>query len=282
MSKTIFFFILVICSLQLCAQPFLPQQKVAILKDKKIDEASGMAPSHIKSNCFWIHNDSGDEARIFLVNTKGETLQTVYIDEKVRDCEDIASGIGYYKGNYIYLGDIGDNRGERSGIDIYIFNEAELNRLPSIALAKNYKKRTLLYEDGARDAECMMLDPIDSCLYVVTKREEHVRIYRASLQDVFLRETILLQNVAELPYTFITAGAISNDGKEVIIKNYASIYYWKRRGKEPLYRCMQQPPQLIPYKREYQGEAVAFAADNSGFYTTTEGKDAPLLFFKRK
>ncbi|RYD90585.1 MAG: hypothetical protein EOP54_23765, partial [Sphingobacteriales bacterium] len=85
------------------------------LKDKAMDETSGIAASSINPDIFYVHNDSGDTSRFFAIDTKGNLKSTIYFhgDEKplgVGDCEDIAVGPGPKKGqSYVYLGDIGDN-----------------------------------------------------------------------------------------------------------------------------------------------------------------------------
>jgi hypothetical protein len=48
---------------------------------------------------------------------------------------------------------------------------------------------------------------------------------------------------------------------------------------------LKQPGQIVPLVAEAQGEAIAFSADNRGFYTTTERGSranpplAPLTFY---
>ena len=54
-----------------------------------------------------------------------------------------------------------------------------------------------------------------------------------------------------------------------------------------LINLLAQPGQTIPLVAESQGEAIAFAADNRGFYTTSEHgskpgeitTQAPLMFY---
>jgi len=280
-------FLLLVCSVCLFsiafAQPFEKQVQSGLLADKRLSETSGLAASRMKPGCFWMHNDSGDSARLFLVNKDGQTEGVVYFNEKVTDCEDIASGIGYGRAkSYVYLGDIGDNKGTRNNIAVYIFKEQELMDGLAQQHVYQYKKTILEYEDRSKDAEALMIDPIDSVLYIVSKRELNVHVYVASLKDVFQKEKVTLRLAATLPCAFITAGDISKDGSEVLLRNYGTIFYWKREGKEHLTQTFQRPAILIPYTQEKQGEAIGFADDNSGFYTTGEGEHAPLFFFKRK
>lgn len=82
------------------------------VQDARIDELSGLAASRAYPGCFWAHNDSGDTARLFLLNAKGETVAVVNLaGVTARDWEDIA-----FAGGYLYVGDIGDNDGDRKSV----------------------------------------------------------------------------------------------------------------------------------------------------------------------
>ena len=65
-------------------------EEVAILRDKDIDEASGLAISYANPGHIWIHNDSGDKPDLFLVGTDGKTSAVVRIrDVEPYDWEDM-------------------------------------------------------------------------------------------------------------------------------------------------------------------------------------------------
>jgi hypothetical protein len=81
------------------------------------------------------------------------------------------------------------------------------------------------------------------------------------------------------PFRWITAGDISKDGEQVLIKSYINVYYWKRRRNTPVWTTLQKKPQLLPYKQEKQGEAIGFTPDGKGYYTTSEGAFAPIYYY---
>src|SRR5690606_20934625 len=59
---------------------------------KAIDEASGLVAGINNMPYFWTHNDSGDEARIFLLDSAARYKATYYLEGIVaRDWEDIAT-----------------------------------------------------------------------------------------------------------------------------------------------------------------------------------------------
>jgi hypothetical protein len=80
----------------------------------------------------------------------------------------------------------------------------------------------------------------------------------------------------------VTAADISADGKEILIKNYSQILYWKKSGSESITELIRQTPQRAPYTPELKGESIAWATDGSGYYVTSEGANQPIYFYKRK
>jgi len=269
-------------STMLFAQKFAKQIQIGKLKDRELNEISGIASSSIKKKSFWTHNDSGDSARIFCINNKGKLKGTVNFNEQLHDAEDIAVGIGMEKGSYVYLADIGDNLKWRGKTFIYIFKETDLIKSIGKHHTDNYKKTKLEYEDGMFNAEAILIDKIDSLLYIVTKDKQSTNLYFAKIRDLFNRDKVVLNKMAVLACTNITAGDISKNGDEILLKNYDSVFYWKRIKGEPIYETLQRPSTIIPYIKESQGEAICFANDNTGFYTVSEDKFSPIYFFKRR
>ena len=45
---------------------------VCVLQDERIVEASGIVSSRRNPDCYYVHNDSGDRPRIFLVDAPGK------------------------------------------------------------------------------------------------------------------------------------------------------------------------------------------------------------------
>jgi hypothetical protein len=261
---------------------FNNQHAVGTLNDKRLNEISGIAESRKKPGFFWMHNDSGDSSRFFLVSKNGSVQRTVSFNDFLFDCEDIASGIGAKPGRYVYLGDIGDNFFFRSSIHIYVFNEDSLlmGNEANIKI-NNYRKISLRYPDGAHDAETLIVDPIDSTLYVITKSGANADIYGIPLKRLFKSSTATMKKFGTIGLKKFTAGDISIDGKEIFLRRLDAIYYWKRQGQEDLATVLKGTPIKIKYKKEWQGEALCAAVDTSGFYTTSEGRNQPIFYFKK-
>lgn len=268
---------------------FYDEEVLAQLKDRRIDEASGIAESLRYPNHFWVHNDSGDEARLFLINRQGETIATLILQGIThRDWEDIATAPGVDQGeSYIYVGEIGDNGANHTYKNIYRLKEpvlANLNKGQNL-LSGVVETITFRYADGNRDAETLMIDSQTKDIFIVSKREERVQVYLLEYPQT-LTDTLVVPVVQTLPFTRVTAGDISADGSEIVLKTLTSVYYWKRSKTETIPEALGRQAERLPYFIEPQGEAIAWLKDGSGYITVSEMSNAnviPILYFyKRK
>ncbi len=270
------------------APSFGPREDRGLIEFAAINEASGIAASKKNINVLWTHNDSGDSARIFAMNNNGEHLGVYTIENAVnRDWEDISVGPGPDENeNYIYIGEIGDNLAQYDLKYIYRIPEpvVDENQSPvniSLGSADVIKYR---YPDDLRDAETIMLDPLTKDIYIVSKREDNVRVYLAAYPQS-LTDTLTLQHIATLPLTQISAGNISFDGKEILLKNYDSVYYWRRDLQQSIAEVLTNNQYyLLPYTREPQGEAICWSYNADGYYTISEevlNIQAHLYFYPR-
>jgi hypothetical protein len=143
-----------------------------------------------------------------------------------------------------------------------------------------------VYDDGPRDAEGFMVDPLTSDFFIVSKREaEGNGLYRSVSPSDSRMNT--LERVGKFSVTGTTGADISPDGLQVLIRRYSSAIdassppalagsYWNRPDASvSLVTLLAQPGQTVRLVAEAQGEAIAFAADNRGFYTTSEHGSIP-------
>jgi hypothetical protein len=270
------------------------QQKLDItgrLQDKEMNEISGMSASGLNKGIYYVHNDSGDTSRFFAITPDGKLKSVIYfkgdtrIEHGVQDCEDIAVGPGPVKGkSYVYMGDIGDNDGWRPYITVYRMEEQKSWVGKNTILKANAVPVHFRYPDSPRDAETLMIDPIEKLFYIVSKRSDSVTVYTAPL-SFKANDTIMLTKRCKLffngfrPFKWITAGDVSKDGQQILLKDYVKVYYWKRENNEPIWQAMKRKPTELPYQQEKQGEAIGFTPDGKGYYTTSEGVFAPIYYY---
>ncbi|WP_461453432.1 hypothetical protein [Mucilaginibacter sp.] len=261
------------------------------LQNRDMDEISGIAASGINDNLYYVENDSGDTSRVFTIEPDGKNHATIYFkgDPKenlgVADCEDIAVGPGPVNGkSYLYDGDIGDNFSTRPYLTIYRMEEEKSWADTGIKHAEAVPIH-LKYPDGPKDAETLMIDPIEKLIYIVSKRRDSVGIYSTPL--IYKpNDTVTLTLHGKLffngikPLKWITAGDISKDGTQILLKSYDKVYYWQRPLNEPVWKVMlTQKPKELPYYMEKQGEAIGFTPDGKGYYTTSEGVYSPIYYY---
>lgn len=252
------------------------------LSGKQVTEASGIASSVPLAGHYWTHNDSGNDPEVFLLDNHASLVATVWLQNaKNRDWEDIAEGIGPQAGkHYVYVGDIGDNHAIRDHIRIYRFPEPS-KVTPGSYIKLKADELKLQYPDGARDAETLMLDPISKQLYIISKREKEVTLFKTKLlfND---GDKATLEPLIQLPYTWVVSGDISKDGHHIVIKTLTKIYYWHRNKGESVEEAMKKPAKELPYVVEKQGEGITITPRNNGYVTISEGKKAPVYFYKWK
>jgi hypothetical protein len=253
-----------------------------------INEASGIAASRKNPGVLWTHNDSGDPNRVFAFNNHGQHLGVYYIDGAgARDWEDMAVGPGPDSGKqYLYIGEIGDNIAQFEIKYIYRVPEPDVDSSQTPVVTTLYGTEIISYKypDGNRDAETVMVDPITKDIYVVSKRESNVRVYRAPYPQS-TTDTLTLEHKVTLDSTRITGGDISPSGLEVLIKTYFNIFYWYREPGQDLWEALEDEAIIVPYIWESQGEAVGWEPKEfGGYYTISEERlaiPAHLYFYPR-
>lgn len=267
---------------------FCTGEHIATVTDPKLDEISGIAASTKNKDCFWVNNDSGDKARIFLINTQGQTVATInFTNIHQRDWEDIATATDPNSGlTYIYIAETGDNRAEYDDKYIYKLEEPKIDveKLNQTLELPVGQKITFQYKDGNRDAETLLVENSTNDIYIVSKREKRIHVYLLPYPQS-TTEKLIAKKVQTLHFRKATAGDISDDGREILIKNYDNIYYWERSEGETIAQALAKKPKIIPYTWEPQGESIAWLNDGSAFVTISEkGREnmVPKLYMYRK
>lgn len=266
---------------------FTAGQSVGTLQSSSIDEASGLVASRSNSSYLYTHNDSGGDPIVYLITTSGtETSRMTLSGANNVDWEDIAIGPGPDDGlQYLYVGDIGDNSAKRESLMIYRVAEPNVNvaNIPQEQTLDNVERIEFVYENGARDAETLLIDPLTKDIYVVSKREAQVGLYVLPFpQSTAQKDTA--EFVMNLPFTYFTGGDISASGNEILIKNYFNVYYWPRTVGQTIKQALAIEPQRLNYSAEPQGEAICFAADGSGYFTISEmdsSSPVDVIFYRR-
>lgn len=258
------------------------------IASEDIIEASGLAQSMLEDGVYWTHNDSGDEPRLFAIGADGADLGTFSVDTDNADWEDIALGWDATLGApAIYVGDFGDNGEDRDHVAVLVVPEPSVDLTnPVDEDVPEFSTLTLLYPDGAHNAETLMVDPVTGDLYVVTKATDGASmVFRKPAPHVDGTETEL-ELVANLQFgadplpgsARATGGAFSALGDRIAIRTYDHAFLWRRDQSFSVAHAFADTPCDLAAPTEAQGEAITFTRDGAGYLTLSEGSAEPLYF----
>jgi len=247
-----------------------------------------MAASRVNDGVLWVHNDSGDSARVFAINPQGTHLATFSLKgAQAIDYEDMAVGPGPKAGvSYLFVADTGNNKahsGEpRANPSIYRVAEPSITEEEQQTTLDGVTRFTFSYPDKAHDVETMMVDPIGGDIYLCTKRDKKSRIYRIASPGS-LSGRVVAEFVGEMTITGVVAGDVSPDGKLILVKGYPAVHAFIRDPEMPLWKALSAaaPIRFNGYQIEPQGESLAFDAQGKGFYTLSEAREkkTPLYYY---
>jgi hypothetical protein len=290
----LFCFFVFVPLIPLSAQPtFSNAASPGTISNSALTETSGLVASRNNNGVLWTHNDVGDPPRIYAISTSGEFLGSYNLSNATHvDYEDIALGPGLVTNlQYLYVGDIGDNKSVRSDIAIYQVPEPavylrQATNPPTINL-KGLRKIALRYPDGAHNAEAMLVDPLTGDIIIATKQTNLCRIYVARRAQVDAGGTNTLAFVRQFSLTNenATGGAFSPTGGELLIRVFDSALLWTRAPGQSASNALLAAPTPIPLVgrlSEPIGEGISFDAVGRGFYTVSDGVLVqPLRYYER-
>jgi hypothetical protein len=248
------------------------------LANEAINESSGLACSRMAAEVFWTHNDSGDSARIFAFNMKGEDLGECTIeDASARDWEDMASWTIGRRG-HLLLADVGDNSRNRKSCVLYDVLEPPLNRRRQIVAprAEVRRKIVFVYEDGPRDCEAVAVDPVGKTIYLISK-EPLSKVYALPWPKPDAKMPVSARTIATLKVPGATGMDISPDGLRAVVLTYAHAFEYTRKPDEKWADAFARKPRPIKMPPRRQGESVCYGPDGKTIYLTSEGVPTPLL-----
>jgi hypothetical protein len=262
-----------------------PTVEVARLSDPRLVEVSGLVASRAHPGVVYVHNDSGEPyARFFAITTEGAVLAEIVLDGAPwRDVEDIA-----YHDGWIYLADAGDNGARDGSQPVHDEIWALRTREPALDDARDgvihtseVERLAFRYPDRPRDCEAVAFDPRTGDLYFLTKENEgpvDVFVARAPLST---QGVTVLERAGSMPgggslADSVTAMDVSSDGAAIVVRTYLRALLYPRVADETIASALARPPVALPVIREWQGEAIGFAADGATLLSIPEGDAAPV------
>jgi hypothetical protein len=275
-----------------CVKPDTEEKSTLFMKaeslgrvSSKLEEASGLVASISNPGYLWTINDSGNPSEIFLLDQDGDIKLTCKLKKiNNRDWEDIAIWRDPKDSLvYLYVGEIGDNEARYALKYIYRLEEPLLEKDDKISIDK-FDTLIIKLPDALRDMEAMTIDHSTGDLYMVSKREQNVNVYLLDHNSTLKRDTLVPAIITTIPYFNTVAIDFSFDSKEILLKTYDEIYYWEKPDSVSIAKTLSSLPIRLDYKKEPQGESLAWSLDGSAFYTLSESTNhsrARLYYYKK-
>jgi hypothetical protein len=270
------------------------QQRINYLENTAIDEASGLTRSNKNNNVLWVHNDSGDHARLFAVGTQGQHLGVVNIESvSANDWEDIASFSKDGK-DYLLIADVGDNSASRSQISFHIIEEPDVSTLSqpfSLSVEAAWSINST-FPDGARDCEGVAVDPLSEEIILLTKRDMPPRLYSLPISPATgIVSASYLGEVTSIPApskedlqlrhgknrSRPTGLDISPNGKVIGVLTYKDSYLFTKSDGDSWVETLNQPPQALKIAPLKQAEAGGFGLSGDSWFVGSERLPAVLV-----
>ncbi len=269
--------------------PPSPAERLCEISDPRVGDVSGLV---VIENGYAVVNDRGSQeesSTVHLLAADCSIAMTLQSPQRPTDIEDLArTGDGTY-----WLADIGDNDSARDDI-------VQRALHPAAGAATDY---VLRYPAGARNAEAVLLTDHRTPVIATKSSDGVAELYLATRRlagepagPIGLRKAGELElkptgtpggapdgNLDEAN-VLVTGGAVSHDGRRVVLRTYTDAYEWPI----PVHACGDRivraltsiKPDRTPVPGEGQGEAIAYSLDDSRLLTVSEGTGKPIQAWK--
>ncbi|MDR2213191.1 MAG: LpqB family beta-propeller domain-containing protein [Pseudomonadales bacterium] len=258
----ILFFILLLGALCFSPRPVIVAESAyapplfARVTSAPLSELSGLAHSRRQPKVVWAHNDSGDEARLFALDTQGRSILPTYaaltqygdapqmgktqwqgfavLGASNVDWEDITAD-----DNYLYVADLGNNRNRRRNLAIYALSEIDPTASTRSAVIQKYPvvyPDQHEFPDPSWDFDSESLFAADGNLYVITKHraatwphkwERGAKLYRLDTRYTD-RDNLLTLVDSHPELTAATGAELSPDGQRLAVVSYTELWLFER------------------------------------------------------
>jgi hypothetical protein len=217
----------------------------ATISHPPIAENSGIVRSRRYPDTYWVHNDSGDKARIFAIRADG----TVIVPARANRREDAgvapqaqsefqgitiegASNIDWediaIDGDTLYIADMGNNANARRDLGIYVLKEPnplETDRSRFLRfLPVAYPDQKQFPPRGRMEFDCEAIFTLRGKIYAITKHRENrlLPAMSATLYRLDSQHTDKTNLLTRLDYAadlggWVTAADVSPDGRTLAV-----------------------------------------------------------------
>lgn len=178
------------------------------------------------NNRVWTADDSGGEPELYAIDTiSGKTIQTVRLKglskADIVDWEEIAQDE-----EHIYIGDIGNNRGDRRNLCFYVVDKKDIDTkdnctVPFRKLAFYYPEQQDFEKRNKHNFDAEAFFVWNDTLHLFSKNRDNVFTYHYTLPAVASEQPYAAKRVDSFEVAgMITGAALSPDKKEFALLGY--------------------------------------------------------------
>jgi hypothetical protein len=265
-----------------------PGRQLGVLACERLDELSGMACSRRQPGLFWAHNDSGDEAQIYLFDLKGRDLGSCLVAGVMNyDWEDMASFTADGK-PCLLLADTGNNGLAAAVHMLHLIEEPPCDPQRGVKVMEVPVLRTIYFsfEDDHRNCEAVGVDPTDKTILLVSKeRARSCCVYalpwpkddHGAKPNVLPKRALVARRIGTLELRQVSGMDVSPDGRRAIVLTYGNAFEYVRAEKDDWVRAFARPPREIELPYRVQGESICYGPDGKTLYAGSEKRPTPLI-----
>jgi len=270
----------------------VPDDK-AQLQDELLVETSGVVPSLKDDTLLWMHNDSGDDSRIYAVDVTGRArLRVTFAGANFVDIEDIAAGpCPDDSGPCLFVADTGDNNHVRSDVGVYVLPEPDVPAFADGAVpvleVERYWHIPVAFPGGeAIDVEALVVLPDGGGMGFFEKNDDDdARVFQLDApyldaaaptvpRALRLVATLVSPGIAIEYGRMITAADLHPTFDELLVRTYSGVFTFPLPNKS-LADVDGQEANVVTYgpTTEAQGEALCYDATGTGLWSVSEDRD---------
>jgi len=257
--------------------------QLAVVEDERLTESSGLAVSYTHPDAVWIHNDSGDKPRLFLVGLNGHTRAVVNVEGVDDfDWEDMCS-FQIDGQSWLLIGDIGDNARERGARNpecrLYLLKEPVVPRANGTPTMRWNVTAGISFdfEDGRFDCEALAVDVMRREILLLTKSlPQDGGLYRIPLDLSDAKQKHTAKLVARPFIPFATALDVSADGRAMIVGSMLNGLLIRRTEDQTWADAFREPATPLDLPPRKQGETICFDRDGKSVFLNSEKVRQPL------
>ena len=259
-------------------------EQVCVVNDEQISEASGIARCLHQKDAIWLHNDSGDSARLFLVGLDGKTRAVVTLNiERPIDWEDMCS-FEVDGEKWLLIGDTGDNQRIRSkterSCELLLMKEPEIKAGDGsvvVATADVISRIAFQFPDGPEDCESLAVDTQTNEILLLTKcAPQKCQLFRLPLSTKKGQQKLIAEPIASLAVPFATSMDVASDNQSLVIVNMFSGALIRRGKDETWTAACQKPITVLTLPAQPQCETVCFEPSGTSVLVNSERSQQPL------